>query len=484
MNIKTLVIGVAVLMIALVSCDDTTDTVGTSLINNMDNLQVKADTFGVASRSEKYGAIVSRSTVGYLGSVVDPETNTLIKSSYLVQFNTLENFQLPDKEEIMSMEDGEIVADSCELHLQYNYLDVYGDSLAQMKLTVYEMGKPMEEGVDYDIDFDPEEQGYVRSDGLQQSRSYTIADLTEEDKSRTTDQLKRIRVRLNKPYTDKDGVKYNNFGTYLLRKYYQDPSNFRNAYKFTHNVMPGFLVKITDGVGSMVYVSSTNLYVFFKTNEDGKETKANTVFSATEEVIQASSMLYDDASLQSLIEDNSCTFLKTPAAIYTELTLPVDEIIQGHENDSINTAKISIPRITNSTNTEYTLPAPTYLMMIPKDSLTTFFANNKVADNKYSFIASNLDSNGKVTSAYTFSNVSALVSMMAKAKKDGTAGENWNKVVLVPVQVTYSTDVNNTKVLTRVTHDMSLTSTRLQKGYFGADSPLQICVIYSKFYGR
>ena len=63
--------------------------------------------------------------------------------------------------------------------------------------------------------------------------------------------------------------------------------------------------------------------------------------------------------------------------------------------------------------------------------------------------------------------------------KNKGKSENWNKVVLVPVTLTTSTQ-NNATVITKINHDMALTSTRLQKGT-KQNSPIKIKVIYSKF---
>ncbi len=70
---------------------------------------------------------------------------------------------------------------------------------------------------------------------------------------------------------------------------------------------------------------------------------------------------------------------------------------------------------------------------------------------------------------------------------------NWNKVVLIPVALTttssstsssssyyYGSSSSTSTTVTKVSHDMSLTSTRLVKGT-GTNSPLQLQVIYSHF---
>lgn len=55
------------------------------------------------------------------------------------------------------------------------------------------------------------------------------------------------------------------------------------------------------------------------------------------------------------------------------MTLPIDDIMMNHKNDTINTAKVSLTRINNSVNSKYSLGIPQKLLMIPKDSLYSFF---------------------------------------------------------------------------------------------------------------
>ena len=66
--------------IAFTSCDDTTDTIGNSLTDNMDMLEVTTDTFNVETRSIVADSVLSRSTTGYLGRIRDLETGNYITS--------------------------------------------------------------------------------------------------------------------------------------------------------------------------------------------------------------------------------------------------------------------------------------------------------------------------------------------------------------------------------------------------------------------
>ena len=45
-----------------------------------------------------------------------------------------------------------------------------------------------------------------------------------------------IREFYDVEYIDKDGKKYNNYGTYIMRKYYENPALFKNFNSFTRNV--------------------------------------------------------------------------------------------------------------------------------------------------------------------------------------------------------------------------------------------------------
>lgn len=479
---KTIIYTVIAIMscITIASCDDTTDSIGNSLTDNMDMLKVTTDTFNVATRSIVADSVLSRSTTGYLGKIRDIETGNYITGDFMAQFSTLENYKLPEKDSIVSLQDGEVIADSCSIRLFYT--DYYGDSLATMNITAYEMNEPMKEGVKYYSNFDPIAEGLIRNDGMKVNKTYTLTDLSisDEDRADESSYTPNIKINLNKPYTDKNGVTYNNYGTYIMRMYYEDPDWFKNSYNFIHEVCPGFYFKTNDGIGSMAYITVSQLNIYFRYLNDSTYV-GTTSFSATEEVLQTTNISNDKQNIADLANDNTCTYLKTPAGIFTEITLPVDEITENHSNDTINTAKISLTRINNNTHDEYSLSAPSTLLMIPKDSLYTFFENGDNVDYKKSFIATYSSS----TNQYTFNNISGMITYMADIKKKGLAENSnwlnehpdWNRVVVIPVSVT----TNSSSQIVKIVHDMSLTSTKLVGGSENPYEPIKINVIYSKF---
>lgn len=493
MKIRILAAIAAFIGLTFTACDDTTDTIGTSLTDNKDLLNVITDTFQLSSKSIIADSVLARNSTGYLGIIRDPETGAYITGDFMAQFACLENFQFATKDSILSYaQKKQVIADSCVLNLFYtNY---YGDSLATMHLTAYEMAKPMSNSSNYYSNYDPQEEGYIRTNGIKSNKTYTLVNLNISDSIRgLSTYFPSISISLNKPYTDRNNKVYNNYGTYLMQKYFENPGNFKNSSRFINNICPGFYFKMKEGLGSMAYVTLSSIDVYYtiiahtasSTGADSTYTKkVYTSFAGTEEVLQTTTVRNDEKKIKELASDNSCTYVKSPAGIFTEITLPVENINTGHENDTLNAAKVVLTRINNTVNSKYEFSAPSYLLMLPKDSLYSFFEKDQLPDYKKSFITTYSSSYNN----YTFNNIAGIINYMADIKAKGIASNsnwlaehpNWNKVVIVPVTPTYIT-ANKQSKLVKVVNDMSLTSTKLAIGTGKEDSPIKLTVIYSKF---
>ena len=120
MKAKTIALVAALISISFISCDDTTDSIGSSLIGQTDNLKVMADTFNVISRSILADSVIARTGTGYLGRIKDPETDAIITGNFMAQLHVLNNYGLPTLDSIMSRDqNNEIIADSCDIKLFY-----------------------------------------------------------------------------------------------------------------------------------------------------------------------------------------------------------------------------------------------------------------------------------------------------------------------------------------------------------------------------
>ncbi len=464
----------AIAACCMASCDDTTDIIGNTLTDNQDILHVSTDSFVVSTRSLIADSVLARTNTGYLGRMKDVETGSYVTGDYMVQFSTLEDYSFPNADSIVGRYNGLPAVDSVEIRLYHSTHE--GDSLAPMRLTAYEMTRPMSEGTNYYSNFDPVANGYVDTENaFQATKTYAIEDanVSDDDRNAAT-YTPSIRIVLDKPYT-KDGTTWNNYGTYILQTYYAHPEYFKNVYNFVHHVVPGFYVRHEGGQGAMAGINISQLNLFFTYQayepDSGRVMTftGTTSFAGTEEALQTNRITNDVASIRRLAADNSCTYIKSPAGIFTEITLPVDEIMAGHERDTLNTAKLTLTRLNNLVHSSYASGIPKTLLILPKDSMYTFFEQGKVFDNRTSFVATY----SSTTNGYTFSNLSGLVTYMYHHRN----GADWNKAVVIPVKY----DTGSTGVVTKVYHDMSLGSTRLVGGSENAVAPIRISCIYSRF---
>ena len=480
MKILRLLTVLVIAALTFAACDDTTEGIGGSITNDIDNINISSAVFPVATKSMVSGAVLSRNNSGLIGKMKDPETGNYVKGDYMTQLGVLSSFDV-DTVAIKQANNGSIEAYGCYLLISYNAN--YGDTIAPMKVTAYEMTKPMEEDQEYYSDYDAFKNRWVSESNQHWSCNYNLSN---------TSDVKNFQISLNKPYT-KDGKTYNNYGSYILQTYAKHPEYFKTNYKFLHNVCPGFYIKNVGGTGNMAKIWNTELIFQYRRQYTTKAKDGVTDsiivdslynrFDGTEEVLQLNKIENDTENMKKLANQENCTYLKSPAGIFTEVTLPIEDIMKGHEKDTLNTATISFPRLNNADeDNPYNFATPSTILMVQKDSLLSFFEKSKLADSRTSYTAS-YSSTGTYKNAYTFQNIANLVSAMYKNKGKG---ENWNKVVLVPVNVITTTQ-GYTTVISKINHDMSLASTRLKRGVITTDSngketsPIQIKVIYSKF---
>lgn len=487
MKILRLLTVLVIAALTFAACDDTTEGIGGSITNKIDNINISNSAFNVTTKSIVADSVLSRNNTGLIGKMKDPETGNYVKGDYMTQLSVLPTFSVDTLDYIKQANNGSIEADSCYLLVSYNAS--YGDTIAPMKVTAYEMTKPMAEDQEYYSNYDAFKEGWVSENNQHWSSNYNLSN---------TSDVKNFKIYLNKKY-EKDGKTYKNYGSYIMQTYAEHPEYFKTNFKFLHNVCPGFYIKNVGGTGNMAKIWNTELIFYWTRHKTiNKDSTAVGIgynrFDGTEEVLQLNKIENDTENLKKLAskDQEKCTYLKSPAGIFTEVTLPIKDIMKGHEKDTLNTATISFPRLNNENeDNPYNFATPSTILMVQKDSLQSFFEKSKLADNRTSYTAS-YSSTGTYKNAYTFQNIANLVSAMYKNKGKG---ENWNKVVLVPVNVITTTQ-GYTTVISKINHDMSLASTRLivgtddpnkdyttdeKTGKKVASGPIRIKVIYSKF---
>lgn len=460
----------ALVGLCCVACDDTTEDIG--IFTDSDDINASYSVFEAEMRSLPVDSVLSNSTVPYLGRVTDPETGMHVKAEFLAQFNTLEDYRLPDYELMVKNEQGEVEADSIEIRLYYEKF--YGDDNNPMKTDVFELdtANAVREDTTYYSNTDFDRYFNRHAAGPIARKVFTTRDFTlEDDGSGSNSYVSNIRIMLPKEY-----------GTFILRKYYENNDFFRNSYNFIRHVCPGFYFRLADGDGTMVKmrVGTMNLYFKYKDTEKDTIYVGMSRFAATPEVLQ-NTYVENGGSAGLLENDTRYVYLKTPAGSFAEITLPISEIYQGHSNDSISQTQFSLYRY-NATESETPFEVPQTVLLVRKQDMHSFFEEGRLPDGKTSYVTT-FNSN---YNTYTFNNINNLVSFCNKERNEGAvrAGvtaedwerlhEDWNKVVIIPVEISR----NNSDNIVSVTHDMGLGSARLVGG---ATDKLKIQVIYSTF---
>lgn len=470
-------IALATLLIA--GCDDNTSTMG--IPSKDEEVFPSYGTFLAYTHSEAMDSVLGNSTSSYLGSIDDPETGTRIRADFAAQFHTFENYSFP-KFDLMFPDDGvkrttdSIRCDSVEVRLYFS--NYYGAKNAPLKLEVYPLDKNnvLQEEEDYYTDTDLDQFVLPGSEPIA-TKVFTTEDYNLADAERNS-ATHADNVRIMLPDT---------VGSLIMRAYYDHPEYFKDSYTFIRKVCPGFLFKIRSGNGSMLSVDVSTLNIYFNFYDKVKRDSTCSAlarFAATPEVIQSTQFSNDD--MQSLVEEDDCTYLKTPAGIMTVAQLPINEIYQNHETDSVSRAQLTFTRLNNTKPSTQSLGIPQSLLLVRKADATSFFKKRSVADSKTSYTTSY----SSTYNTYTFNNICRLISLCRKEKLAGMKAENlteqeweqkhpdWNKVVLIPVSISTATDTHGETHQVSVTHDMSMNSIRLQGG---ANTPIKMQVIYSRF---
>lgn len=458
----------ALMLLTWNSCDDNTDSLGQSMMPDEDLITIGTHTYNAVSRSLLAGdSILARTSTAYLGRYTDPLYGTF-EADFLTQFHCVENFEFPE---------GGVVGDSAiSAEVRLYLTSWFGDSINPCHLSVYPLNKVLEEERDYYTDINPAEFYDPTGEPLA-SRPFTAEDKTLPDSiTSASGYVPYISIELPR-----------SFGTDIIRKFYEDESQFANAAAFINNVCKGVYVTCDQGDGTLLYILQAQLNItfsYYETSSSGEADSLLTVvaqFAGTQEVIQANRFQTDKETLKQLVEeDSSCTYLKTPAGIFTELELPLDSIADNHllTGDTLNSVKLTLTRYNEAaTDAKFKMGVPQKLLMVRKKDMYTFFEKNSITDNNTSYLASFNSS----YNTYTFNNIAQLVTICVNEREQngGVTDADWNKVVIIPVTTTTDTSGN----IVTIRHDLSLASARLMGG-FNPGNELQIRITYSKFQGQ
>lgn len=470
----------------LYSCDDTTTGVG-EFVADADEITASAQTFEATTKTLKYTdlnkkGVFSRTSSAYLGKFTDLDFGTYT-TDFITQINCTEGFEFPETTQ-------EIVATTLEL----SYASFFGDSLAPMRVRVDMLDKAIDDtGEDlnlYYTSYDPTKFYDANGNALAE-QDYAVRDNSWTDAA--IDSIKNTNGYYPPLIIDLDKKKnfdigQNESGTfsqYLLKKYKENKENFKDAYSFIHNVLPGFYVHTTGGEGSILYIGDIWLRMKVKYLVERPSTGAvdSTVytsipFAATNEVYMSTRLENSEDRFDELTKETEHTYLKTPAGLCTAVKLPLQEMYEALGKDTLNSVSMSFTKYKNiSENSEinpYKMGTPQNLLLIRKNEIKDFFEQRKNYDSKTTF----LGTYSSTTNSYSFSQVNRLISQIfsdMRTKEEPAEGwDEYNTMVLIPVKT--ETDSQGNTI--GLSHDLEVNSAKLIGGEKGEKIKME--VIYTK----
>ena len=463
MKLKYLYIG---LLSALIySCDDATTGIGDSTIAAGDSIPAGAAIYNVHTRSILADSVYARTSTAYLGKYTDPQFGEF-SADFIAQFNCTDNFEFP-----------ETIQEITSINMRMFYDNYFGDSSNAMRMQIDTLDKVIPEkelstfytSVDPALYYNENSNPVARKAFAAKGASASDTTIVNYDNYGNTTSYSYYWQDVKLPLA---------LGQHMLDKYKEDKNNYKNAEAFIKNVLKGFYVHCTHGDGTILYINDMQLHLNFKyliESSSGKVdslVNGSTIFAATKEVIQANHFENSDR-LKELVEEKDYTYLKTPAGIFTEVTLPIEEIAEMHLRDTLNAATITFTRYNEKTESKYPMGIPQTLLMVRKCDMHNFFEKNETYDGQTSFIAQYAGSS-ETANTYSFPNISSLITQCINEKKAGKNDADWNKVVLIPVKT--ETDSNGSIIGLKSNLDMESACL-----VGGEKNPIKMQILYTTF---
>lgn len=469
----------------LYSCDDTTTGVG-EFVADADEITASAQTFEATTKTLKYtdlnpDGVFSRTSSAYLGKFTDPDFGTYT-TDFITQINCTEGFEFPER-----------LKDIESTTLELSYASFFGDSLAPMKVRVDVLKEAIDDTGEnlglYYTSYEPE-KFYNKNGNPLAEQEYAVRDNSWSDAE--IDSIKSANgyypplvINLDKKNTWNIGEEQHTgtFSQYLKAKYDENKNNFKDAYSFIHNVLPGFYVHNTSGEGSILYIGDIWLRMkvsYYITGSEGQDSLVYTSipFAATNEVFMSTRLNNSEGALDKLAEEKTHTYLKTPAGLCTEVKLPLQEMYDALGTDTLNSVSMSFTKYknvsNNSASSPYKMGTPQNLLLIRKNEVKDFFEQRKNYNSKTTF----LGTYSSTTNSYSFSQVNRLISQIfsdMRTKEEPAEGwDEYNTMVLIPVKT--ETDSQGNTI--GLSHDLEVNSAKLIGGEEGEKIKME--VIYTK----
>lgn len=473
---KTKYLWILLLTVSFISCDDTTGGVGIGVLPPSDQLNVRTKPFDFKTESVVPERVFAKTSTGYIGQFTDPDFG-YYKTSFLTQLNCIPNFNFeevynPNK----NYKKGEYLKVDNKIkltQLELLYSEFFGDSVAPARMSIYELNALLDKN--HYTDINPEL--YYSENDLLAQRVYTAVDLSLPASERKVNGYYKLVIDLP-----------NEVGQGIYDKYIQSPTSFKDSETFIKDVFKGIYIDSDYGDGTILYVDQISLNLVYDAYQvdtlnqlvQKKDASSDSIFeryrafAATKEIIQAN-RFDNSAKITEKANEKDWTYIKSPAGIFTRVTLPIQQIADELSNDTINGVKLVFDAYKQEGDGQFSMSAPERLLLIREKDVKSFFEENKLRDNITSYIYPEVNTGKDKENQYVFSNIVNLINycIQEKNKAQQEAGANWNesqwieenqwdKLLLIPIVI--SDDGTTTPQLTGIQHDLRPRYVKLKGG--------------------
>lgn len=408
---------VATAVIALASCSNTADEIGGSLVTDETEVVIESS-FEVKGHTTESNVPVMSRTIDQLLGDIDAKGYGKFSSEFVAQF-------MPATTLVTEGVNADYI-DSVKLHLMIPKSGgCIGDSILPMGLEVYRLNKQLPSPIYSDFDLT---QYYDARTGQLGSKVYTFNTIEQ------TDSVKKLNYR--SVYVDLPV----SLGRELYNLYVNNPAAYQSPVEFA-KYFPGIAVRNSFGSGRVIDIANTSMQLYYHTvatDSLGKPYNVpavGTYFAVTPEVVSNNCIRYEmDPALKARIDAGE-NILVAPAGRDVEIEFPLRDVMNYYYANRgtlsvVNALTFSIPAEVISN--DYGISVPTNVLMVLKSEKESFFANNKVPDNKTSFYAT-YDSTNK---CYKFTGLRTyLLDMLDAYGEKGEIPAEKYTFMIIPVDV-------------------------------------------------
>ena len=466
-NLITILL-VAVSLLIVGCKENNSISAGASIIQD-DDIQVLSDTFAVASQLDSCLAI-SLTPDSFLLGECETHFGT-IKADILTQLACPEGFKYPNET---------ATVDSVCLYLYYK--NWYGDGNSPLGISIYEMDiNTLKDNQRYESDIQISDYCSLTENAHIAVDSKIIVPAVPADSSYSSENnayVPTIRIKLSDEFAQR----------FFKIKDFSSQKAFNEAFK-------GLYIHTDFGGGSVLYVNDITMTVFYHFTMSRAQMGDTIIhdtrsFYANEEVRQVNRYVYPERQtiLDTYAKVKDTNYIISPANIYTELSINMDTVynrIDRQLKDTaayrvyINKADLTIDVLYSTSSSDrprdhWDTPA-SYMMLIQKDRMKTFFSENKAPSDSVAIIAplsSTTDSLNNISYHYTY-DLSKIFTQQIRSQEK----VEQLTYVLIPVAASLN---SSTGAITSIKPLQTISATCIRSAN-NPDIPMDIEVVYAGF---